>query len=391
MPTYNIDAITPKIIAKTLTYFRETSLTVNLVHNNYKDDFGKKGKVITIPVPRTPTVKIMTPGRLNLTSGTPSDITYDELELRLKPPIGVEIELTDDQLDDFLSERMTIDQIQLGGIALAKKVDKELLVEMGQGINRLINVPIGAPVIPNDPKFGFTARKWLNRHDVPNMFRYGALRPDAAELFLTNEILRDASKSGRPDILRDAQLKNFAGFDWYETNHIYNHVAGNLAQTTLLTPAAGLALGATQMTAEGSGLGGDYLKGDHFTIAGINEMFVYTEDGTPATASTAVMKFAPGTPIALVGAAAITTIQKSGHRNPVFQKEVAAFATRPLRVPQGFTGGSLIQSYTDPVSGITMRLEITRLNSATQWTLQFLYALKIHRRIAGVSIMDAVI
>ena len=71
--------------------------------------------------------------------------------------------------------------------------------------------------------------------------------------------------------------------------------------------------------------------------------------------------------------------------NLVFHRDAFALATRPLSVPT--TGGSIISSATDPISGLSMRLEVSRQHKQTTWAFDMLYGAKLVRAELGCRLL----
>jgi hypothetical protein len=68
-------------------------------------------------------------------------------------------------------------------------------------------------------------------------------------------------------------------------------------------------------------------------------------------------------------------------RNLVFHRDCVAFASRPLAdlpVPE-----ALVQAIGDPVTGVTLRLEISREHKRTRFSYDCLYGVTLARRELG--------
>ena len=81
------------------------------------------------------------------------------------------------------------------------------------------------------------------------------------------------------------------------------------------------------------------------------------------------------------------TVKGSHVMNIGFNRYAFALAVRPIAMDV-FQGGNQIQQFTDPVSGISLTLEISRQNNQTAFDLKILYGCALIRpelacRLAG--------
>jgi hypothetical protein len=126
--------------------------------------------------------------------------------------------------------------------------------------------------------------------------------------------------------------------------------------------------------------------GDIFTITSRATAGVLDDAQTyVVTSSTALVgtdsdvSFEPGLKIALAaGDDNAPVLFKASHRaNIVFHRDAFAFASRPLKDESGM--GTFF-SQTDPETGLTMRLELSRQHKQTVWELDILYGAVLVRR-----------
>ena len=124
---------------------------------------------------------------------------------------------------------------------------------------------------------------------------------------------------------------------------------------------------------------------DIFTIAGDSQTYVVTADITLAVGNTTVA-IAPALRKATAGAEAVTL--KASHRvNLAFHRDAIAFASRPFADrTEGL--GNMIQAASDPVSGVSLRLEVSREHKRTRFSYDMLYGATLIRpefatRLAG--------
>jgi argininosuccinate lyase len=98
------------------------------------------------------------------------------------------------------------------------------------------------------------------------------------------------------------------------------------------------------------------------------------------------LNISPPLKTALVGSEAVAV--KASHAvNLAFHRDAIAFATRPL-VDQMDGLGNIINTATDPVSGLALRLEISREHKRTRFSYDILYGATLVRadlaaRLAG--------
>ena len=108
-----------------------------------------------------------------------------------------------------------------------------------------------------------------------------------------------------------------------------------------------------------------------------------TEAVSLAVGNTAV-KIYPGLARPTTGSEAVT-VSGSHVMNLAFHRDAIAFATRPL-MDSANGLGNLIQSAVDPVSGLSLRLEVSREHKRTRFSYDILYGADVVRREFGCRI-----
>ena len=147
----------------------------------------------------------------------------------------------------------------------------------------------------------------------------------------------------------------------------------------VLNPEAGAQVVSLAKATNAAGL----KEGDILTIAGDAQTYVVTEAVSLAVGNTAV-KIYPGLARLTTGSEAVT-VSGSHVMNLAFHRDAIAFATRPLMDPANGLG-NLIQSAVDPVSGLSLRLEVSREHKRTRFSYDILYGADVVRRELGCRI-----
>jgi hypothetical protein len=129
---------------------------------------------------------------------------------------------------------------------------------------------------------------------------------------------------------------------------------------------------------------GSYVAGDIVTL-GTDDPQTYTVISATGTAPTTAFVISPAAKVTQTSGA-IT--RKASHRvNLAFHRDAFALASRPFSGSDPMGLGNF-QSAVDPVSGLTLRLEVSRQFKRTRFAFDILYGVKLVRhqfaaRLAG--------
>lgn len=125
--------------------------------------------------------------------------------------------------------------------------------------------------------------------------------------------------------------------------------------------------------------------GDIFTLAG--EQYRVTAAVATITVSSSAaftVSIYPAARAAALSGVAATVIATTYTANIAAHRDSMAFVSRPL----GSDGlGNLIMSDVDPISGIAMRLEVSRQNRQTTWGFDSLWGTNVLRPELGTKIL----
>lgn len=182
--------------------------------------------------------------------------------------------------------------------------------------------------------------------------------------------IQDASFRGGagPNSLISGEIGEILGARWIMSQRVPNHTSGTLAGTG--TTVTGVnAIGATVIALSG-GASGTILQGDIITLGnkGTYNVVSSVGGGTPSSVTIA----APGLTAATAGGE-IVSIQPTFAQNILIQRNCLAFAMAPLMDTVEVPGATLQQVAIDEVSGLSLRLEVSRQHRQVQWSFDALW------------------
>ena len=383
----SLSNILPKIYAAGLTALRENAVMPKLVRN-YSGRIGTaqiKGNTIDIPKGVALTAAAVTP------SNTPpanTDITPTTVQLTLDTWQEVDFHLNDQQLTQIeAADNFIPMEVSEAARALANKVDTSLLA-LYKDVYGAGGTVGTTPFASNSSQWSTGARKKLINQLAPLSGPFNiVLDPDAEANALALSTFQGANTRGSDVQMRTGQIGHVLGADWHVNQNISSHTAGTLTNGTgmaALVNDASYTVGESTVNIDASSLSGTVLAGDIFTVAGDTQQYVVTATGTASGNALAGMAFTPASKVAWADNAVVTFDGGgSGATNHVpnlaFHPDAFAFASAPIAdsvIP--LVGGTMI-SVPDPLSGINLRLSVTREHYQTTWRFDILYGVKTVR------------
>ena len=361
----NISKIIPLILTQALLDFRNNSVTANLVNRNFDDVFRKKGDTINIPNYNTGTVQDVVTGRGN--EGTPSDVIANTVPVTLEHWKKIDIQLDDFELKKIEDGRVS-EILQKQVIGLVDYVDSWLLLKLQEsGYN--IAGAVGSPI---DTNAFVDGGGFLSKENVPMRGRSAIVSVDTSNTLIKDQKIVELDKSGSPEALRDARVSRLFSFDLYNNNNLEDFSGGTLTNGTAKTADTATALvgGETTILLEDTTLTGTLVKGDVFSISGKDGYYVVTAD-TVASGNQISVNISPAIRESVTVGTACNFVADHINSGILLQEEAFVFATAPL-VPS-FTGGNIVETQTDPKSGISLTLEVERVNKTTIYSISILY------------------
>lgn len=388
-----LTALMPKILARGLMSLREMCMMPRLVNSDYSTDAAKFGSTIDVPVPTVQSASDVTPSQV---PPAPASKAMTTVQIPLDKWKKTEFHLTDKELGEIDRNQSFYPMQAAEAIrALANQVNSDIFANYKgvygyTGTAGTTPFAIGSGNFAAPPTDATNLRKVLNQQVCPLGNRRAVLDFSAGANALSLPAfsnVQDAGDSG-PKILGSMGRK--FGIEWYEDDIVPTHTAGTITTGLIAKAATAQAAGLTTIVATtAASTGACALKtGDIILFAGDTQTYTLTADATQASAASDVnISISPAKKVALVGSEAIT-VKASHVVNLGFHRDAFAFANRPLSDLGMFTGGSQITQLSDPVTGISIALEVSRQHHQTVWEFSMLYGSKLVRpelaaRLAG--------
>lgn len=373
----DVSAVMPKILARGLMSLREQAIMPRLVNGNYGSEAAEKGDTIDVPLPADLLAENVTPGNV---PPVPASSALEKVQIELNNWKKASFHLTDKEMMEVdVKDNFMPMQASSAIRALANAVNQSIHAQY-TGVYGTVGEP-GATPFSSDTTDATAARKLLLQQKAPKENRYGVLNFDAEANALDLAAFADADKAGENLVKIEGEIGRKFGIDWFSDDHVPTHTTG--ADGTPLVVAGG----SSGTTLVADGFSNKPNVGDVFTISSDNQQYV-VKSATDLDSGESTMVIAPALADGIVDDASLAFL--GDHEvNLVFNRDAFAFANRPLVHSTGDAGlGSQIMSMTDPETGLSLRLEISRQYKQIVWEFDILWGVKLIRpelavRLAG--------
>lgn len=377
-----ITNIVPRVLAQGLDVLGQKLVMPGLVNSDFSADAARKGSTIDIPLPPSYTEQDVSPAA---TPPTPNNSSFDQVQVTLNHWKYVDFHLTD-------KEMMEIDRNAHFLPAAVQSAAETLARGVNGRIHDCYKMVYGYVGTAGSTPFQSTvhaitdARKVLNQQLCPTNPRRVVLDHTAEANALALAQFSDFDRTGDAAVKREGQMGRKFGFDWYADDAVKTHTAGTWTSATVQTSVG---VGVTSIGVEAHSAALEIKFGDVFTIAGDNQTYVVTTSTSTSVAAsgTATISFQP--PLAVAVAAGALFTRKATHTvNLAFHRDAFAFAQRPLQSAMADGLGPQVMMMTNPKTGVSLRLEVSRQSKQVAWAFDVLYGTRLVRpelcvRIAG--------
>jgi hypothetical protein len=377
-----LTSVLDRILAAALPVLRQNCVMPRLVNSSYSSMAGNQGSTLEISVAGSVSANAVT------ASNTPPDssgVTPTVVTMNLDKWYDAGFFMSDkDKMD--IRDGVLPAQAEACVKALANQVNSDLLA-LYKGVYGYVGTAATTP-FSTGLDAAANARKVLATQLAPLADRRGVIDPNAEANFILLPAVLNANQRGDNDGIKEGRISRILGIDWFTDQAVPTHTTGAVG-TVLVDLGAGYTAAATSATStvHVDGMTTSASVGDVLTFA--NHSQTYTVVSATNTAGNDYdLVIAPGLQAALVDDEAVTF--KASHvANLAFCRDAFGFANRP------FNGGGLMGasvgnfSYmTDPVSSLSLRVEVTREHKRDKLAFDILYGVKCIRpelavRIAG--------
>lgn len=363
----------PKILGRGLTLLRSRSLLPRLVNRDYDGDAAQLGATINVPI--NPTMSAVA---VTASAAQPSntDTTFATTAVNLDKHYEVPFYLTDQQRLEIMAgtESKALDTAVA---TLSDYIDSTIMTAMDVGASIATGTAGTTPFATL--ALALSPPTYLDVHKTPSMDRHVVMSPLANANLVGLAGFTSGDYQGDLSVMTNGTFNgnNRAGARWWMTQQTPTHTAGTGA-SYLVNNGSGLAVGATTIacdTGAGTILAGDVVS---FAADTANKYVVAT-----ALSGGSFTIAAPGLKVAVADNNAIT-VSGSHTANFAFQRESIVFASRRF-APSA--AAIAMDQVTDPVTGLTLRVEVTRQNRQDRWAVDALWGTKVVQSQGVIKVM----
>jgi hypothetical protein len=366
-----ITNVLPKLLAQGVLALRQNAIMPRLVNRDLQNLAAQRGNVINVPVPAAIAARTVTPA---VSFAANVDVIPTAAVVTLDFWKEAPFQLSD---NDYVSAMDGVIPMQASEAikSLGNAVDQYILGKT-TGIYGFAGVP-GTTPFQQSLTAAASARVVLNRQNAPINDRRSVLDVNAENQLLINSQVLQFDTTGQQDGIIDGSIGRKLGVDWYLDQNVQSFTPGTAWITGWSVATGGATAGNSTMTIINSSVTAaqTILIGDLFTVGGSTQQYVITANQSGVTATATVggnvlIAFTPSLATTVASAVALTVIGTAHVRNLMFHRDAFAWASRPLSSIAGH--GAEMMSVVDPVSGIALRLEVSRQYKQTTFSYDIL-------------------
>lgn len=364
-------------VAMGLSTLRERLALAFIANRDYEQEItaAKRNATVNITVPAAVATRAVTPDVVPpaVTAVTPTTVSLT-LDTWREAPFAM-----DDKGLAQVDRGILPMQAAEASKALANYIEDFLWSKLTAKVYGWAGVA-GTTPFATDLSAYLDARKIGNNQLMEMEPRYVVLNTDAEANALGLRAFQDASFGGGDGVIMNGQIGRKLGATWLMSQRTPTRTSGTYGTGTTVTGVN--AVGATTLALSG-GATGTMIAGD---IIGIGS-YTYNVVSSVGVATPSSVTITPGLFVATAGAEAIvkkSSVATTHAQNILIHRDCLGFAMAPLLDTQQIPGATLQAIAIDEVSGLALRLEVSRQYKQTQWAFDALFGGSVVRAENGV-------
>jgi len=381
-----LTSIIPTIFAQGLVALRNRCVMPSLINNSYSTNAMEKGQVISIPIPSDIVTNDVVPGPYAPDSG---NVAPSVAQITLSNWREAAFTLNEQEIGQIVAGYPSR-QVTAAISSLADYVNGTIFAKYVK-INTMVGSP-GTDPFATVVDSAVDAKEALTLYKCPLGDRRLVIDTKAMGNALKLSAFAYILNSNDPGVMKEGDMGRKYGFNWFEDQQVPRHVAGTITTGLAVKAGASNAAGSiTFIATTAASTGACNLKvGDVLAVAGHNRTYALTSTAVQASAASDVtinINY-PGLEFALVGSEAITV--KASHRvNLAFHADCFGFASRTLAPIAGAEPNPYSYELADPVSGLTLRLQVREEFHRIRWAFDLLWGVDVVRPDLGLRLAGA--
>lgn len=372
-----IDAVLPKLLAQGLMALREQAIMPRLVNRNYENLASQPGNVINVPIPSAISTRDVTAA---VAMNSNQDMSPTSALVTLDFWKEASFHLSDSDMVSVMGGTIPM-QASEAVKALGNEIDSYILskhIGFFSYAGAAGTTPFATTISAAN-----TARKNLNVQLAPMTDRRIVLDPDAETNALELSNILQFDQRGDQGGIVQGTIGRKLGIDWYMDQNVTSYTPGAAWVTGWAVDATtAYAIGDTSINLENTTATGVVNKGDIFTLGA--KTYVVTATTTVATSAITISIY-PALVSAVASADTVEVVGTAYTANLAFHRDAIAWASRPLADLNGL--GNSMLSAVDPVSGVALRLEVSRQYKQTTFSYDVLGGANVIRPELGTKIL----
>lgn len=379
MPISNsLASIIPVIFAQGLSALRNKCVMPSLCNVSYAPLAAEKGQIITIPIPSAITTADVAPAAYAPDSG---NLAPTVAQITLNNWREAAFTLTENEIAQA-ANGYPAKQATAAISALADYVNSTIFAKYTKFYSAVGSA--GTAPFATTVNAAVDAKELLTMQKAPSNDRRMVLDTTAMGNALKLGAFSYMLNSNDPGVMKEGEIGRKYGFNWYEDQQVPYHTS------TVLTAGAATingahSVGATTISIAKATNSSPLVAGDIITFAGDSQQYVVGANVTLAVGNTNVSIYPP-LAVAQSGGAAMTLT--ASHRvNLAFQADAFGFVSRTLAHVAGAEPNPYSMELADPVSGLTLRLQVREEFHRIRWAFDMLWGVDVVRPELGTRVL----